>query len=208
MNALEHYLCSSSLWRYISQRQLLPWVLSGVRLGDHILEIGAGSGAATDYLRQHASRVTSLEYDHDSAIKLKARHQLHSCGVLRGDAAQLPFASETFSSAIGILLLHHLQSRKLQDQAFAEVLRVLRPGGVFLAFEINDSWIHHIGHYKSTFTPLSPGSAFARLTSAGFSRVSVDFRRGGFRLHALRAKIEESCQEPQHSSRKAIAATT
>jgi hypothetical protein len=54
-------------------------------------------------------------------------------------------------------------------------------------FEINDDWIHRVGHYKSTFTPLTPGSAFARLTSAGFSKVSVDFRRGGFRIRARKA---------------------
>jgi hypothetical protein len=94
----------------------------------------------------------------------------------------------------------------LQDLAFAEVLRVLRPGGTFLAFEINDSWIHHLGHFKSTFTPLSPGSAFARLTLAGFSRVSVDFRRGGFRLHALRAKPEQASPEPKLSAQNAVAA--
>ena len=208
MNSLEHVLCSSSLWRYISQRQLLPWVLSGARLGDHVLEIGAGSGAATELLQQRVARVTSLEYDHNSTLKLKSHHIEHSGGVLRGDASRLPFADETFSSAIAILVLHHLQSRKLQDQAFAEVLRVLRPGGVFLTFEINDSWIHHVGHYKSTFTPLSPGSAFARLTVAGFSRVSVDFRRGGFRLQASRAKAEESRPETEHSTQRVVAATS
>ena len=206
MNALEHRLCSSSLWRYISQRQLLPWLLSDACLGDHILEIGAGYGAATAHLRERVPRVTSLEYDHNSTRKLKAHHNHHSGGVLRGDASHLPFASETFSSAIAILVLHHLKSRKLQDFAFAEVLRVLRPGGTFLAFEINDSWIHHVGHFKSTFTPLSPGSAFARLTTAGFSRVSVDFRRGGFRLHALRAKHEHASPQPQLPPQNAVAA--
>ena len=206
MNALEHCLCSSSLWRYISQRQLLPWVLSDACLGDHVLEIGAGYGAATVHLRERVPRVTSLEYDHNSTSKLKSNHDAHSGGVLRGDASHLPFASETFSSAIAILVLHHLKSRKMQDLAFAEVLRVLRPGGTFLAFEINDSWIHRVGHFKSIFTPLSPGSAFARLTIAGFYRVSVDFRRGGFRLHALRAKPGHASPEPEHSPHRAVAA--
>jgi SAM-dependent methyltransferase len=207
MNTLENFLCSSSLWRYISQRQLLPWFLSGARLGDHLLEIGAGYGAATELLHKRVARVTSLEHDHSSVLRLKDRHNGHLGGVLRGDAAQLPFASETFSSAIAILVLHHLPSRQLQDRAFAEVLRVLRPGGVFLAFEINDNWIHHLGHLKSNFTPLSPGSVLARLTAVGFSRVSVDFRRGGFRLHASRAKQEEACPEQKHSSQKSTAAT-
>jgi len=73
----------------------------------------------------------------------------------------------------------------------AEAFRVLRPGGIFVAFEITDGWIHRVGHFGSTFTPVSPGSAFAGLTAAGFSRISVDFRPGGFRVSALRAKDAE-----------------
>ena len=188
MNSLEHYFCSSSLWRYLTDRQLLPWLLSDARLGDHLLEIGAGYGAATPHLRARVSRVTSLEYDANSAQRLHSRHAGDSISAIQGDASALPFADQTFSSAVGILVLHHLQSRELQDRMFAEAFRVLRPGGVFLAFEINDTWLHRAGHYKSTFTPLHPASAFARLSKAGFSRVSVDFRRGGFRLTAARAK--------------------
>jgi len=41
-----------------------------------------------------------------------------------------------FSSAIAVLVLHHLRSRKQQDRAFAEVRRVLQPGAHFFAFEI------------------------------------------------------------------------
>lgn len=80
-----------------------------------------------------------------------------------------------------------MKSTELQDRTFAEAHRVLRPGGSLFAFEITDGWIHRIGHYKSTFTPVAPGSAFARLTNAGFSRVSVDFRSGGFRIRARKA---------------------
>ncbi len=152
-----------------------------------MLEIGAGTGPATGHLLKLAPRVTSLEYDFNSLGKLKAGQKGAAIEPLCGDAAQLPFADETFSAVIGILVLHHLKSRELQDRAFAEVQRVLRPGGSFFAFEVNDSWIHRIGHYKSTFTPITPGSAFARLTNAGFAKVSVDFRRGGFRVSARKA---------------------
>jgi SAM-dependent methyltransferase len=188
MNSAEHLFCSSSLWGYLTRRQLLPWLLSGARLGEHVLEVGAGYGAATTALRSRVSRVTSLDYDGASIQHLSSKHGGDASAALCGDAAQLPFADETFTSAVSILVLHHLRSRDLQDRMFAEVFRVLRPGGVFLAFEITDTWLNRAIHYKSTFTPLTPGSAFARLTSAGFSRVSVDFRRGGFRLSAARAK--------------------
>jgi len=185
MNAFENLLCSSSLWRYITKRHL-PALLSGANLGDDLLEIGAGFGAATAALRERVSRVTSLEYVHDSALKLKSRHDSSAPRIVRGDAAHLPFASASFSSAIAILVLHHLKTTEAQDQTFAEVFRVLRSGGTFLAFEITDSWLHRKAHFRSTFTPLPPSSAFTRLTSAGFSRISVDFRSGGFRLSAIK----------------------
>src|SRR6266849_8108567 len=146
MNRFETWFCGSPIWRYVTRRQLLPWILHGSELGDHVLELGAGPGAATEELRRHAARVTSLEYDHAFAVKLGARVSGASVAVIQGDAAQLPFADESFSSAIAILMLHHLRSRELQDRAFSEIWRVLRPGGVLLALEIQDGWLHRVGH--------------------------------------------------------------
>jgi SAM-dependent methyltransferase len=188
MNAFEHFFCSSSLWRYLSHRQVLPWILSGSRLGGHILEIGAGYGAATSHLSKRVERVTSLEYDAKALKKLRRHHNAGCNAAVCGDAAQLPFANQSFTSAIAILVWHHLKSAELQDRAFEETFRVLRPGGVFLAGEINDTWLNHVSHIGSTFTPVVPGSVFARLTRIGFSRVSVDFRSGGFRISAIRPK--------------------
>lgn len=187
MNTMEHFFCSTSLWQLMTHRYLLPWVLSDARLGDHVLEIGAGYGAATGHLLKSAPRVTCLEYDARAIRMLKAKHRHTQVVPLCGDAATLPFADQSFSSAIAILVLHHLKSRELQDRAIAEVYRVLRPGGSFFVFEINDGWLNRIAHYRSTFTPFTPGSAFARLTQAGFSKISVDFRRGGYRFRARKA---------------------
>jgi 16S rRNA A1518/A1519 N6-dimethyltransferase RsmA/KsgA/DIM1 with predicted DNA glycosylase/AP lyase activity len=80
MNSAERLFCSSSLWRYLSARNALPWILSGAQLGDHFLEIGDGYGAATPYLEMHVSRVTSLEYDYRSLRKLKS--QINSAATL------------------------------------------------------------------------------------------------------------------------------
>lgn len=186
MNRFENWFCASSVWRYITREHLLPWFVAGSELGDHVLEVGAGFGAATEELRRRSARVTSLEYDHDSAARLGAKRQDGSAGVLQGDAAALPFARETFSAAVAILVLHHLRSGELQDRTFAEIYRVLRPGGVFLAFEIQDRWLQRVGHFRSTFTPVAPAGAIARLTAAGFSRVKVDFRGTAFRIRGLR----------------------
>jgi ubiquinone/menaquinone biosynthesis C-methylase UbiE len=194
MNRMEHFICSTSLWQRMTHRYLLPWVLSEARLGDHVLEIGAGYGAATGHLLKLAPRVTSLEYDPHSLQKLREKHKCAELTTLCGDVATLPFADQSFSAAVAILVLHHLKTRELQDRALAEVHRVLRPGGSLFAFEINDGWIHRAAHYRSTFTPVTPGSAFARLAKVGFSKISVDFRSGGYRMSARRA-AEETAKE-------------
>ena len=186
MNRLETWFCGSGVWRWVTQKRLLPWLLQGTELGDHALELGAGTGPATNELRKRAARVTSLEYDHASAARLHVRMNSANGNVIRGDVASLPFANGIFSSAIAILMLHHLHSKELQDRAFAEIRRVLRPNGVFLVFEIPDSRWHRIEHFKSTFVPLDPDHVNARLTSAGFSRATVDLRRGGLRIQAFR----------------------
>jgi ubiquinone/menaquinone biosynthesis C-methylase UbiE len=187
MNRFENWFCAASFWRYVTRRQLLPWLLQSSALGDHVLELGAGPGAATEELRRRAARVTCLEYQLAFAAPLGARVSGTNAAVVQGDAAALPFPNNTFSSAIAILMLHHLRASKDQDQAFGEIYRVLRPGGVFLAFEIRDAWFHRVIHTNSTFVPLPPASVTARLTAAGFSSVTTGSRRGGFRIRALRA---------------------
>ena len=188
MNSFEKWYCGSALWRYLTRRELLPWMLQGSVLGEHVLELGAGAGPATTELARRAARVTSLEYDHSSALKLHARASHSSVSVIQADAAALPFSDGTFSSAIAILMLHHLKSPELQDRAFSEIHRVLRPGGVLLAFDIPNGWIHRIAHIKSTFVPLDPANAARRLRAAGLTQISMDSRSGAFRIRAMRTK--------------------
>jgi SAM-dependent methyltransferase len=187
MNALETWFCATGFWRYATRRRLLPWLLSDAPLGDHVLELGSGPGAATDELRHRADRVTSLEYSHAFAARLAARPSPRKADVLQGDASVLPFPDRTFSSAVAVLVLHHLRAGEAQDRAFREVFRVLRPGGFLVAFEIQDGWLQRAIHRNSNFVPVQPATVPARLTAAGFSLVAVDIRRAVFRLRAMRA---------------------
>jgi ubiquinone/menaquinone biosynthesis C-methylase UbiE len=186
VNRFENWFCGSSFWRSMTRKHLLPWILSGTELGEHVLEIGAGPGAATEELRKRAALVTSLEYSHAFAAGIARRNLGTNGAVLQGDASALPFSEKTFSAAIAILVLHHLKSREAQELAFTEIFRVLRPGGVFLAVEIQDGWLNRIGHIRSTFVPVAAASARERLEAAGFSSVSLGYKESAFRLRALR----------------------
>jgi len=189
MNRFENWFCASSLWRRITQHHLLPWLLNGTDLGDVVLELGSGRGAATAELQKRARCVSCLEFDFSSAAALRSKITANGSPglVVQGDASALPFANETFNGAIAILMLHHLTSAKLQDRAFAEIHRVLKPGGIFLAFEIQDGWLQRAAHVHSTFVPISRVSAAERLYLAGFSNVIIGTRGATFRLRAARA---------------------
>jgi len=166
----------------MTRERLLPWLLGRADLGDRVLEIGAGAGAATAELRKRASHVVSLEYDSLLVTRL-AQWNGNGAGIVQGDAASLPFADRTFSSAVAVLALHHLRSSEQQDRAFAEVHRVLQPGGTFLRlkFQMDGS--------IASFTPtarLCHSARFvaARLATAGFGEVVLDRRPGGFSFRA------------------------
>src|ERR1700730_14190331 len=108
MNSFENWFCASGLWRYVTERKWLPWLLEEMDVGEHVLEVGAGPGAATAELARRARSVTSLEYSHDFCVKLHAKSDA-AC-IVQGDASVLPFESQTFTSAIAVLVLHHLRS--------------------------------------------------------------------------------------------------
>jgi ubiquinone/menaquinone biosynthesis C-methylase UbiE len=184
MNSFENWFCASGLWRYLTERRWLPWALEGADLGEHVLEVGAGPGAATAELARRARSVTSLEYSHDFCMRLHSK--VDAARVVQGDASILPFKSQTFSSAIAMLVLHHLCSSGAQDRAFAEIFRVLRLGGVFVALEIQDGWLTRVAHFRSTFVPVSTDRLNGRLRAAGFSNVIVNDERGAIRIRAER----------------------
>jgi len=109
--------------------------------------------------------------------------------VIQGDAATLPFSNGAFSSAIAILMLHHLRSNEMQDRAFAGNL-ARAPAGRDIPLRLRFRMVMATGWGTSgsTFVHVTPASAIARLTTTGFSEVTVDFRCGGFRIRALRAR--------------------
>jgi ubiquinone/menaquinone biosynthesis C-methylase UbiE len=186
VNALENWFCSTKFWQGLTEERLLPWIISGTALGEMVLELGAGPGAGTRALRRRAARVISLEYSYAFSAALAKRDAGANGSVLQGDASALPFADQSFSSVIAILVLHHLGSTRQQEQCFQEVFRVLRPGGLFLAFEIQDGWLQRAIHRNSTFVPVRPVEIPWQLGAAGFSGVRVDGRHGGFRVRAAK----------------------
>lgn len=181
MKRLHACYCRSRHWRSTLDR-LVPWALADVDLGDHVLELGPGHVPTIPLLRSRTRRVTAI--DTDAAIaRLRCQPGL---GLVRGDAASLPFATGTFSAVVAFTMLHHIPTAELQQQLFREVYRTLTPGGVFVGTDARLSlslWLFHLGE---TCACIPPDEAAARFASAGFTNIVVErqARFFSFRAHA------------------------
>lgn len=187
MNRLHHWVCGSGYWHGVVTGRILPWALTGVDLGADVLEIGPGYGSATDVLRGAAERLTCVEINPALAQGLRRKIPAANVSVVQGDGASLPFPDASFSGVICLTMLHHIPVRARQDRLFAEVARVLRPGGVFTGSDEYRGVLFRLIHIGDDFTPVNPASLTERLQRAGFARVTVDRRGAAFRFEACRA---------------------
>jgi hypothetical protein len=70
---------------------------------------------------------------------------------------------------------------------FAEVFRVLRPGGVFAGSDSADSTLFRMLHFRDTCNPVQPETLPDRLRAAGFTDEHVDGNGRRLRWRAVKA---------------------
>lgn len=186
MNLLHRWYCRSNHWRRTVGADILPWSLSGVELGEDLLEIGPGPGFTTDWLRHRYRSLACLEVDPSLARDLQRRMLGTNVTVHSGSGTEMPFGDRTFSGVVSFTMLHHVPSVELQDRLFHEAFRVLRPGGVFAGVDSVLSVHMKIFHIGDTMVLVDPDELPLRLQSAGFEFVEVDSATDRFRFHAQR----------------------
>jgi SAM-dependent methyltransferase len=106
--------------------------LSGLPAGVRVADLGCGSGAFTAELKRAGYSVVGL----DISPKLISVGQSKYPGLelIEGDVENLPFESGAFDGVLLSGLVHHLPDPR---RCAAEVFRVLRSGGRFVAFDPN-----------------------------------------------------------------------
>jgi len=115
--------------------------LAHAALGGQVLDVGTGCGSMAVVLAQHGFGVTTVDFDAQAIECAKLRAQQAGKIVadrirfVRGDALRLPFEGQSFDAVFSFDSLHHLPDC---NAAVEEMLRVLRPGGVFAAADVND----------------------------------------------------------------------
>jgi SAM-dependent methyltransferase len=103
--------------------------------GTVVLDYGCGNGEFSMILASRGARVFGIDIspkfiEQARAVAAKMRHNGSAPEFVAGDAHHTPFNDAMFDYVVGNGALHHLDLEK----AFAEIARVLKPGGkaVFL----------------------------------------------------------------------------
>jgi len=103
--------------------------------GKQVLEVSCGHGGGASYLMQtlHPASYTGLDLNTVGIDFCRKRHNLRGLDFVQGNAECLPFPDQSFDAVINVEAAINYQNVPL---FFAEVQRVLRPGGHFLYADI------------------------------------------------------------------------
>lgn len=192
MSDLESVFCRTPPWRMFARRFVVPRVVGEQPLGPRVLEIGCGSGAmAAEVLRLHPEVAEYVATDIDPAMVTLATRQLSGVGdrarVQEVDASGLPFDDGTFDTVCSWLMLHHTIT---WETVVADAVRVLRPGGRFVGYDLPDSALGRGVHRltRSTVRMIAPADLERVLDDLGLDDVTVAPLgiAGAFRFSATR----------------------
>jgi len=125
-----------------------------------VLDLGAGTGHGTRALKRRYPKAAVVAVDIAPGMLEKARAQsrwLRRFERVRADAYALPFADAAFDLVFSNLMLQWCDDL---DAVFAEIARVLRPGGLLLfstfgpgtLTELREAWAasdatNHVNHF-------------------------------------------------------------
>lgn len=116
--------------------------------GKTILDLGCGSGVFTDILQRRGLVATGIDIS-PGMIAMALRNYPQS-KFLVGDVENLPFPDASQDAVLLSGILHHFEDRR---KFLSEVRRVLKPGGVFMAFDPN-RWNPFMYLYRDRSSPL------------------------------------------------------
>ncbi len=111
----------------------------GIHGGARGLDVGCGQGWYASELARAGYVMTGFDQSSDqvAAARQYAASRGASVDFSVLDASRLPFPDEAFHFVYSINVLHHILSADARAEALREIVRVLKPGGLFFLHEIN-----------------------------------------------------------------------
>lgn len=105
--------------------------------GARVLDVGCGYGGTLRALQDLGGEPHQLFGIDLGATRVTAAQRANpAIHWARGDGGELPFTSNIFDMVLQVLVFSSILDRDLQARAAAEMLRVLRPGGLLLWLDL------------------------------------------------------------------------
>lgn len=150
--------------------------LAPLRPGDHVLDIGCGTGTFATILKQRypGIEVTGLDPDPRALARAKRKAAQGKISVRfdQGFADSLEYPAACFEVVFSSFMFHHLESSN-REKTLREVRRVLKPGGSFylLDFEVSTSGhgLFNLFHSGERLRDNTESRILALMGDAGFS---------------------------------------
>ena len=161
--------------------------------GESVLDVGCGTGTlaiAAKRVAGAAGRVHGI--DASPEMIARAERKATKAGVevvFQNALAQaLPFPDAQFDAVLSTVMLHHL-TRKVREQAAAEMRRVLKPGGRVLAVDFGGNTAKKkrlLNHFHRRHGHVALSDILALLGEAGL-KIIESGEMGVRDLHFVRA---------------------
>jgi len=165
--------------RLIEQAHIQP--------GMRVLDLGCGTGTLTILIKQLQPHADVVGVDGDKQILDAAREKAQQAGVqITWDhslANDLPYNAQAWDRVLSSLVIHHLTTEN-KRRAFHEVLRVLRPGGVYhivdfgkprsIPMRLVSGIMRHLEQTQDNFDGKLP----VMLEAAGFTQITESAQIG------------------------------
>ncbi len=138
-----------------------------------VLDCGIGTGALSAALARVSPAPFSLDgIDISPPMLEHAGASLHASGVnatlRRGDVCRLPYNDDSFDIVMTAHVLEHIVDPSI---ALNEMVRVLKPGGLFIASLTRRSFLGMMIHLKWRTHPVAPWQAVRLLRDSGLQHV-------------------------------------
>ncbi|MEU4423237.1 methyltransferase domain-containing protein [Actinoplanes sp. NPDC024001] len=153
---------------------------AGLQPGQHVLDIGCGTGNLLLALARRLPGVRLSGIDPDPAGLRRARRKARRAGAQidfqQAYAGSLPFPDASVDRVLSSFMLHHLGDEETA-RAAAEIKRVLRPGGQVHIVDV--AGLHSTGRLARKHPHLTgdlPAKVLGTLRAAGLTEAAENGR--------------------------------